>query len=157
MQILFTNIGNGNHVLSCKRKDGSITWKHVSPFFIHHDLCHFAAEQSIPLKNAFFGMVNNGTNISDFELPKDQRSFQLTEEAIFAEHLVNLLTIELAQGKMENFLEILRISFHEHSATDLLTTVTATKLDEIRNRCEELKKMWDSLPENETLTLLFEV
>ena len=29
-------------------------------------------------------MVATGTDISDFDLPKDQRKFELTEEALFA-------------------------------------------------------------------------
>lgn len=155
MEILFTKSGN-DQILSCKRKDGSVTWKHIIPFFISHDLCHVAVETTVPLKKAFFGMVAAGVDIGDFDLPKEQRNFQLSEEAILAEHLVNLLTIEFTQGKMENFLEIFSAIYEEHIGTGLYKIITEEKLEDIRNRFSELMQQWNSLPENDTMHLVFE-
>ena len=146
----------GDPVLSCKRRDGSVTWKHIITFFISHDLCHVAVETIVPLKNAFFGMVAAGIDIGDFDLPKEQRNFQLNEEAILAEHLVNLLTIEYSQGKMENFLDVFSSIYEEHVGTNLYKIITEEKLEEIRARFNELMQQWSSLPENETMTLMFE-
>ena len=129
--------------------------KHVNNFFISHDICHYAAETVIPLKNAFFGMVAAGINIENFDLPKEQRNFQLTEEAILAEHLVNLLTIEVTQGKMENFLEVFSGIYEEHVGTKLYRLVTENKLEEIRNKITDLLQQWNLLEETKTMTLLF--
>lgn len=145
----------GDQVLSCKRMDGSVTWKHIITFFISHDLCHVAIETIVPLKNAFFGMVAAGVDINDFDLPKEQRNFQLSEEAILAEHLVNLLTIEYSQGKMENFLDVFSGIYEEHLDTKLYKIITEEKLEEIRTRFNELMHQWNALPENNTITLLF--
>ena len=155
MEIKFTKNADGDHILSCKRKNGTETWKHVSNFFISHDIAHYAAETIIPLHNAFFGMVTAGTDIESFDLPKDQRNFQLSEEAILAEHLVNLLTIEISQGKLENFLELFSGIYEEHVGTKLYQLVTETKLGEIRNKLSELMRQWKSLEETKTMTLLF--
>ena len=155
MEINFTK-PNSDQVLSCKRKDGSATWKHIIPFFISHELCHVAVETTVPLKNAFFGMVAAGIDIGDFDLSKEQRNFQLSEEAILAEHLVNLLTIEFAQGEMGNFLEILSAIYDEQVGTGLHKIINEEKLKEIRSRFNELVQQWGSLPENNTMTLLFE-
>jgi len=155
MEIRFIKHTNGNHVLSCKRNDGSETWKHVSDFFISHDIAHYTAETIIPLNNAFFGMIATGIDISEFDLPRDQRNVQLTEEAILAEHLVNLLVIEFSQGKMENFLEVFSGIYKEHIGTDLYQLVTELKLGEIRNRLEELMQQWYAMEETKTMTLLF--
>lgn len=143
-------------VLTCKRKDGSITWRHVIPFFIGHDLSHFAVESTVPLKKAFFGLVAEGIDISAFDLPREQRNFQLTEEAILAEHLVNLLTIELSQGKMENFLELFATIYDEQVGTSFHKIITGEKLEEIRGKLNVLMQQWQALAETESMTLIFE-
>jgi hypothetical protein len=156
MEILFTKTSKGYPVISCRRKDGSVTWKLVSSFFILHDLCHFAVETTIPLKNAFYGMVAGGIDINDFDLPKEQRKFQLAEEAIFAERLVNLLTIEYTQGRMENFMEMFTGIYEDHNGSDTGVLIKEDQLEKIRKNYKELMKRWDSLPGTETMTLLFE-
>ena len=155
MEIVLSKSAN-DQVLSCKRKDGSVTWKHIMTFFISHDLCHVAVETTVPLKNAFLGMIASGVDIGDFDLPKEERNFQLNEEAILAEHLVNLLTIEYSQGKMESFLDVFSNIYEEHIGTSLYKIITEEKLEEIRNGFNELMQRWASLPENNTMTLLFE-
>ena len=144
---------SSDHVLSCERKDGSITWRHITPFFISHDLCHIAVETTIPLRNAFFGMIANGIDISEFDRPKDQRTIQLNDEALLAEHLVNLLTIEYSQGKIENFVEILSSIYKENGGASLNNIITEKKLEQIRNKFNELMVQWQSVPANGSMTL----
>ena len=156
MEILLTKKENNQNVLSCKRKDGSITWKKITPFFVLHDICHYVVEKMIPLKNAFYGMVAAGTAISDFELPRDNRNFILTEEAIYAEHLVNLLAIEYAQGKMENLAEVFADICKKQFGTALQGLLNKEKLDAVREIHKKLMEKWDSLPEKENMRLNFE-
>ena len=155
MEILFTKTGSGEDVLSCKRKDGSVTWVHVSKFFILHDLCHFAVEKILSLKQAFFGMLANGIDITEFELPKEQRPFELTSEALFAEHLVNLLVIDYTQGKMDNLLEIFRETYDD-TASNLLPLINERKLEDVRKNYAMLIQQWQATPERESLKLIFE-
>lgn len=155
MEILLIKGASGNeHVLSCKRKDGSMTWKHVSPFFIMHDICHYAVETVIPFHEAFFGMIKKGTDITEFELPKEERSIALGAEALLTEHLVNLLVIEYTQGEMDNFLEILKATYEIDDKT--IDLITEKKLNEIRIAYYGLMKKWNDLPERKTMTLIFE-
>jgi len=156
MEILLIKGASGNeHVLSCKRKDGSMTWKHVSPFFIMHDICHYAVETVIPFHEAFFGMIKKGTDITEFELPKEERSIALGAEALLTEHFVNLLVIEYTQGKMDNLLEILKATY-EIDDDKMIDWITEKKLNEIRIAYNGLMKKWNVLPERETMTLIFE-
>ncbi len=156
MEILLTKEASGSeHVLSCKRKDGSVTWKHVSSFFIMHDLCHYTVETVMPFHEAFFGMIKKGTDITEFELPKEERSISLNAEALLTEHLVNLLVIEYTQGKMDNLLEILKVTY-EIQDDKTIGLITEEKLDEIRIAYYGLMKKWNALPERETMTLIFE-
>ena len=157
MEILFTKTGNEEHVLSCRRKDGSVTWHHVSDFFILHDLCHFAAETVLKFGSGFFGMLAAGTDITEFDLPKEQRTVELTAEAIFTEHLVNLLVIDYTQGKMDNLIEVF-YSIHDGDIdTVLLQQLSEDKLEEIRVKYAEFMKQWKILPVNQTLSLMFEI
>lgn len=156
MEIRLTKKATGESVLTCKRKDGTETWRHIIRFFAVHDLCHYAVEKTFSLKNAFYGMVAAGINITDFDLPADQRKFQISEEAIFTEHLVILLTIEYTQGKVENFTEIFSAAYRPVSGYDFSLRLTPEKLDEIRNTFSELMLQWNSLPANQSLNLIFE-
>jgi len=157
MEILFTKTGDGEHVFSCRRKDGSVTWHHVSEFFLLHDLCHFAAESGLKFTSGFFGMLAAGTDITEFDLPKEQRSVQLTAEAIFAEHLVNLLVIEYKQGRMDNLIEIFYCIHDEYIDSGLLQQLSEDKLEEIRIKYAGLMEQWKILPVNQTLSLVFEI
>ena len=145
-----------DHVFSCKRKDGSSTWKHAGYFFMLHDMAHYSVETVLSLKKGFFGMVAAGTNINDFDLPKEQRNFQLTEEAIFTEQLVNLVVIDHTQGRMENLVEILSSVHDENLKPDLLQLITEDKLEKIRNTYREMMIQWSNVPLNGFMQLSFE-
>ena len=155
MEILITKTGMNEDVLSCKRKDGTVTWTHVSNFFILHDLCHYAIETVLSLKKAFFGMLANGTDITEFDLPKDQRKIELTSEALFAEHLVNLVVIDYTQGRMNNLIEIFKETYND-PGSDLINLINEEKLEDIRKNYASLMQQWKSIRESETLRLIFE-
>ncbi|MEP6700297.1 MAG: hypothetical protein ABJA85_03240 [Bacteroidota bacterium] len=156
MEISFTKNSGKSHIISCRRNDGTVTWMQNSSFFITHDLCHYALETKLGLKKAFYGMLAAGTDINDFELPKDQRTFQLTEEAILAEQMVNLLTIEYSQGRIENFVSMLNEICHRDTNLSKLPDIKTETLDEIRNLYNGLMNQWVLLPEEETMILKFE-
>lgn len=155
MEIKFTKKPDAEHVISCIRKDGSISWQHSSTFFIMHDLCHYAAETVMNWKHGFYGIVAAGTHITAFDVPKDQRSFQLTDEAILAEQLVNLLVIEYNQGKMNNLLQMLA-AIYDKDENDLPAVITNEKLEAIRTLFSSLMQQWQALEDYKTITLLFE-
>ena len=156
MEISFTRQGNNNHIISCRRVDGTVTWMQIDSFFVVHDLCHYAVESVLTLKNAFYGMLASGTSITDFELPKDERTFNLTDEAIFTEQIVNLLSIEYSQRQIENFLDILNEVCQKNTDTILVKKIDNFSLQQIRQSVELLMNRWHLLPEGETITLIFE-
>lgn len=56
-----------SHLLVCIREDGSAAWqKSFQSFFIEHDLMHYSVETILELKDAFFGMVEQGYDLDDF-------------------------------------------------------------------------------------------
>jgi hypothetical protein len=155
MKIRFTRREEDDHIIHCTREDGSITWMHISSFFVIHDLCHYALETQLHLKRAFFGMLASGTDISEFEKPKNERNIILTGEAILAEHIVNLLAIESDQGKIENWKDQLRSSLSGEQENEIPEDLTESMMEKIRNARNELLEKWKELEKGDTLNLLF--
>lgn len=153
MEINFTKKPGSEHIISCKRIDGSVTWMKSSSFFVTHDICHYAVETTLRLKKAFYGMLAGGTSINDFELPKEQRTFELTDEALLAEHLVNLLVIEYNQGRVENFADTIRTSYEIKD--EVLAELKNGGTDKIRDYFRSLMEKWNGIKVEETLQLEF--
>lgn len=153
MKISFTKKKEGSRIISCRRKDGTITWMHSSNFFVLHDICHYVVETNLKLSEAFYGMLASGISITDFELPKEQRPFQLTKEAILAENLVNLLGIEYTQRYLDNFSETLSASYKADN--DILATLNNGMLRKIREEIWLAMNRWNKLEEGKTLTFEF--
>jgi len=155
MEIRIIRKQNGHGMLHCTRENGSATWLPLTPFFVIHDLCHYAVETTLGLRHAFYGMLAAGTDIRDFELPRDQRPFELTPEALQAEQLVNLLVIEYSQGWMENFLEELDQVNRMNNDRQQPVSLDEPTLEKIRVAFNMLTERWHSLSENESLVLNF--
>ena len=147
-------------VLTIQRTDGSSTWAKLHRGLETHDLAHFAVESKLGYTHAFYGIIDKGYNIGDFELPREQRPIEvrpenLHKEAIITEHIVNLLEIELLNsGWNDNFLSELKIiltdnglSFPEHLNDDTL--------NEIRTTYHDLYNKWLVLEEGQEISLDF--
>ena len=155
MTIAFSKKENKQHTLTCTRTDGSQTWMQVSDFFVAHDLMHYATETVLQYKDAFYGMLNRAINITDFEKPKSQRTVVLSEQAIIAEHLVNLLLIEHNQGAMADFNETLLLSFAADNPEIKPPVVSEEMYKKIHNIFNEQINKWYKLATGETLVLNF--
>ena len=47
--------------------DGSKTWSKLHRGLETHDLAHYAVESTLLFSKAFYGIINEGDNINDFE------------------------------------------------------------------------------------------
>ncbi len=101
-------------------------------------------------------MLASGTDINDFALPKDQRTFQLTDEATLAEHLVNLFTIEFNQVRLENFNSTLEEIYRQDVKNEKPPGLSDKIINEIRKDLEELVGRWNDIEEGKSLTFIFE-
>ncbi|MEO5945555.1 MAG: hypothetical protein ABIP79_01975 [Chitinophagaceae bacterium] len=155
MEIIFTKKEEGQHLINCKREDGTETWMKLSSFFVLHDLMHFVLENEFGFNSAFYGMIESGVAIADFELPKESRKFELTSEAILAEHLVNLLMIECRQGIFENFEETLLKSLKNNPNLIIPDFLNSERIDTVRNKFHNLADKWEALESENNLLLKF--
>jgi len=124
-------------------------------FFVLHDLAHYAVETTLGYRNAFYGMLESGVNISDFELPKNQRPFALTPEAINAEFVVNLIMTQYRDGISGDFNELLKEAYSYNAPHLQPPVISLGIVEKMRNDFNSVKARWDQLPDGQTLVLNF--
>ena len=66
LRIRITKGKDGRNVLTCIRPDNSSTWAKVSDYFPTHDLAHYVIETELKIPHAFYSLVLDGWDISDF-------------------------------------------------------------------------------------------
>ena len=158
MLIEFKKMESEQFVLTCTRDDGSVTWAKLKPRMEYHDLAHFVVEKELQLRNAFYGMVEQGHDIQDFEIARDQRPDELipanlSKESIQTEHIVNLLMSEtLNYGQDENFLERLRTILEDNNIS-FPVVLTDESLERIRKHYKTLVEQVSQLSIDEKITL----
>ena len=147
-------------ILTIVRNDNTSTWSKLHRGLETHDLAHYAVESILQFDNAFYGIINKGYNISDFELPKDKRPKDVQpqhmhENALITEHIVNLLEVELMNsGFNSNFLEELTVILKNNNL-NFPKLMNEASLEKIRTQYHQLVNEWLVLTEGQELILEF--
>ena len=153
MEIIFKK-GNSKNTITCRRDDGTSTWMEAEPFMIIHDLTHYAVETSLRFDGGFYGLVEDGFDITDFQNKQKFKPKEMPPQAAYAEILVNLFLTERSDRKiLEDFDSVLSENIRLHQLAPL--TVEKSTLDEIRSRSGELMRRWRELPPGEVLKFCF--
>jgi hypothetical protein len=152
---------DGNAALSCIRADGTTTWQRqqgrLGLFFPLHDLTHFAVETVLGFRQAFYGLLADGWDISTFHEPGI--ASRTPEDAGLAEVLVGFFDTERATGVIgtaDDFNWKLDTYFAEHEKTSPTFRMTPDALAQIRELRSELFSRWRELPPGDTLELSFD-
>lgn len=159
MKIQFKKENHKPSILTCIRTDDSTTWVKMYPGFEAHDLGHYAVETVLKFENAFYGMVAKGSNIEDFELPREKRPTEvlphnLAPEALISEHLVNLLMTKAQNKDNLDIMASLRPILKENNLP-FPENLTADKMEEVWTSFNDLQRRWLQLPMGATLELEF--
>ncbi|WP_420401212.1 hypothetical protein [Flagellimonas sp.] len=160
MKIQFKKRKGKASILNCIREDGSVTWSQIHPNFEVHDLAHFAVETVLDFKKAFYGMLSDGFNIEDFELPRDKRPealvpANLPPESLQTEHLVNLLLTNLQSGGEHMDLIPTLKEILTREGLPYPHGLNTDSLAKIQQSLNDLLAQWNALGEGETLELTF--
>lgn len=116
-------IKKGKHkvdTLCCTRADGSTTWAEIQKGFgAEHDLTHYAIETVLGYQHAFYGLLEQGHNIQDFEQARAKGNTELVfenlpPEAVITEYMVGLVYMEIGQGELADFNGQLNQIFEQH-------------------------------------------
>ena len=164
LQIRLKKNADGTAALTCTRADGTTTWQRQDAnrarFFVLHDLTHYAVETTLGCREAFYGLVASGWNITDFESQIDQ----LTGEALRIETLVGLLDTERADGVPRTATQLNELAAMHYvsrgesrGAPGKPPVVSESQLKEIRRLRDELFARWGSVGAGEALELVFDV
>jgi hypothetical protein len=153
LQIEFKK-GRDKDILVCTRSNGSSTWMQTDRFFTVHDLAHYVVEKTLNFKQGFYGLIESGINITDFEDKQKFKPREMPLEAAYAENLVGLLMTELSDERwttdfQQTFNDICTQFGHPQMEIEQST------LTLLRSELRELIDHWKSLPVQKTLLLNF--
>jgi hypothetical protein len=151
---------DGTAALTCARADGTVTWQRQlgaqGVFFPRHDLTHYAVETVLGLRDAFYGLIAAGWDLSDFGPP--WRRGPLSEHAHAAELIVGFLDVERASATRwpaSDFNDKAEGHYQNHNLRATPPTLTDDDLARIRQRRAELFAQWNAVPGGGTLELVF--
>ena len=160
MKIIFTKRKGSQASLRCVRDDGSETWSNTPyPAMVLHDLIHYVVETELGFRRAFYGLLAEGYDISNFSLPRDQRpaalqSIDLPPEAQQTEILVGLLQTEYVENTPYIRFTSLLVEVCLQKKV-LPPSLSDAQLKAIRTRIAQLWYQWQTLGEKEMLQLKF--
>ncbi len=130
MEIEFYKTKDNRTILTITRSDGSKTWSKLHRGIEDHDLAHFAVEETLHIRRGFYGIINSGVDIHDFE-DKESRP-DINEEALQVEYFVNLLQTEYWNaGEQLDILKMLR-DILTATGLPMIANLSAETLVEIR-------------------------
>ena len=158
MKLKFKKGGKKPGILSIVRSDGSETWSAIHRGLDGHDLIHYVLEKKLNLRDAFFGLIDKGYEISDFELPRDQRPHELIPahmplQARQAEHIVGLLQTNLQMKLSESELHSMIHDILTQKGLPMIEKLSPMELSDIQGQIHEYMELWQSLSEGDELDL----
>ena len=74
MEIRITK-GKNRNLLSCKRKDGTMTSLNLGPDIPNHDIAHYVVEKAFRLEQGFYGKLNAGMTIEELSNKENIKKF----------------------------------------------------------------------------------
>jgi hypothetical protein len=152
---------DGSAALSCTRADGSVTWQRqdgqLGRFFPLHDLTHYAVERVLDLPGAFYGLLIDGWDISDFGKPHPKGA--ITEDAHLAELIVGLFDLERATGVLateDDFNEKIRGWYANNNRAMPDFRMSEAQLMRIREERAAVFTRWKDLAPGDALEIPFD-
>lgn len=157
----FSKTREGKPVLSVTRRDGTVAWQKQHAFFPVHDLTHYAIETTLGLRRAFWGMMADGWEFSDFGTPWPRGPMPNLPEALLAEASAGWFDSfgRLVESDEEGAAALnaqLATYFQQNGLGDprILTVDEFTRIRAVRG---ELAARWHALGPREAMELAFTV
>lgn len=149
MHIRFKKCSGRYDAMTCDRLDGSsIRCPMPKQGILPHDVVHFVVEDTLDLRQGFYGLIAAGINFPTGEPPWNADEFDLPDltEALQAESLVECFQAELWSGSTEHksFREILQITCAQRKVEAPL--LTDNQIEDVRSRLQSFTETWNALP-----------
>jgi len=143
--------------LTIVREDGSTTGEASTPFFVAHDLTHYAVEKTLGFRRSFYGLVAQGWDIDSFgeREPGSAKARAVPGEAMLTEIIVGALDLH-RRHVFSDTAALLEFVAGECENRGMVTPEVSD--DEIVAICDlrdELIGRWSALGPGEVLELEF--
>ncbi|HVE77655.1 MAG TPA: hypothetical protein VNA89_02280 [Gemmatimonadaceae bacterium] len=143
-------------VLTFVREDGTRTWGRLTPESGPvRDLSRYVVESTLALRNGVLGLIAGGWDVAAFE--GHDAAARLPQEALWAEAVAGLLSLEATQGDMlavDEFNAAVAEST-SRARPGYRPTISAAELGDMRCALTRLRRRWDALPLCATMQLEF--
>ena len=152
---------DGSAALSCTRANGSVTWQRqegkLGVFFPLHDLTHYAVESVVGFQRAFYGLLAEGWDISDFGTPESRGA--IPEEARLAEMIIGYFDLERMTGTLgtaAEYNERTRTTYADNNLAPMSFALTDEQVADVRARRADVFAQWKALPAGDTMEVTFD-
>lgn len=132
--------------MTCIREDGSSTGMASTPFFVAHDLMHYAVESELGAREAFYGLLAAGWELDSFEerVPGTGKVRLPPRQALEVERVVGVLDFAAANPDPLSAAEVVELISQSFVAIgeELPSFVTSEFVDRVRSRRADLAAEW---------------
>ena len=152
---------DGAAALTAVRADGSSTWQQqngqTGRVFPLHDLTHYAVETTLGTRDAFFGLLSQGWEMTDFGSPWPKGHPPL--EAVLVELLVGYFDLERMIDTATSAAEInqrIAAAFPEGTQPYMPFRIDDEQVEQIHRARAYLFARWAAVPVGDSLELPFD-
>jgi hypothetical protein len=123
-----------------------------------HDFVHYVVEETLELRQGFWGILAMGVGFPNSTPPWDAADFKLPDltQALQAESLVECFQAELWNDfqPSENFIEILHITCQQRNVP-IPKILQTEQLNRVRSRLQDFSRQWQALAMGAALEVEF--
>ncbi len=155
---------DGSASLTCTRADGTMTWQRqrggYALVFPTHDLTHYAVETTLRYEHGFFGLIADGWDISDFDMPWPRGL--IPQEALEVELIAGVFeserrhivrrSLEEFRAHAEQYVAGRRI---QRPSTHTPDPPVLSEIERVHTTLDELLRRWGEVPVGGALELRF--
>ena len=140
-------------MLTCKRKDGTLTSANLGTSISNHDIAHYIVEKEFKLENGFYGKLKSGMTIE--ELSNKEIIKNLDSETWLSEIMArNLQAIAFGAAKTKEFIQLIHWEAKNINGVKV-PEMKLVAIEKMKSDFDQLCEKWNLIPENGELRLIF--
>lgn len=148
MRILFTKCAGKQDWMECLRDDGTSTRCPMpKQGILPHDFVHYVVEDTLDLRQGFWGILAIGVGFPTSTPPWDAADFDIPDltQALQAESLVECFQAEMWNGfqPSEDFIALFQVACQSRYIPIL--EISLPKLQQVRSRLQIYSQQWEKL------------
>lgn len=144
---------NERSQLLCKRNDGTYTFTSLNAGTPYHDIAHYVVEDTLNIKDGFFGLIVQGYSIEQLSSPVVIKT--LPAEILVAEVITRALhSLYVGACTEDQFIPLIKEELKDKGA-GILNYLYEDTVYKMRDRYDKLAIQWKNLIDGESLEVNF--